>query len=139
MLENEDIAIVRWYSDCGRMGALEGLIALNRDGIDLINHIIDTKTTVYFGEVLGKHSDVYGTLEAKEFTLLATDQKAQGVVEVMCGKFDTTGIQVISGFNPIGYQLCEEEVAGFDRWFPEDGTGNEALDAAFDFANAGWK
>lgn len=61
--------IFRFDWDCGRNGDLEGIFIATQEEVDnLIGQ------TVYFGEVLGKHSDVYGEIEAGEITLLTDDQ-----------------------------------------------------------------
>jgi hypothetical protein len=80
-------ALYRYTMDCGRMGSVQGLFiatdaevkaALGKD--------------VYFGEVLGKHSDISGTLEEKEFERLTDD--ADFVAKFK--KFDCA-----SGHNPL--------------------------------------
>ena len=51
-------AIYQFHWDCGRMGDIAGLfVASKQDVQDAIGK------EIYFGEVLGKHSEVYGTLD----------------------------------------------------------------------------
>lgn len=79
--------------DCGRQGHLSGaFIATDEE----IQSIIGKE--VYFGEVLGKHSEVYGTIEESEITLVTDDEK---VVSVLKEK------RFSSGYNPLDY--FEEE------------------------------
>lgn len=82
--------------DCGRMGSLEGLfVAEDTD----LNGIIGSE--VNFGEALGKHSEVYGTLEDSYITEVSEDQdKIEWLVSVI-------GSDSISGYNPFDY--IEEE------------------------------
>lgn len=79
--------------DCGRQGVLEGIFISNRKEV---NSIIGK--TVHFGEVLGKHSEVSGTLEEENIHLVTQDLHAIQVIED-CG--------LITGFNPFDY--LEEE------------------------------
>lgn len=56
-----------WY--CGRMGDVEGVFVADEDVV--------TKCIgrfCYLGEVLGKHSEVRGTLDAEDMTVLTDDQ-----------------------------------------------------------------
>lgn len=81
--------IYRFYWDCGRNGHLSGIFLATADEVeDLIGR------EVHFGEVLGKHSDVYGTIEDGEITLVTTDPAAVAVFR----KFDLS-----EGYNPFSY------------------------------------
>ena len=58
--------VYRWSWNCGRMGDLNCLFVADEQEIaDAVGK------HAYFGEVLGKHSEVQGTLEAKEFEVLS--------------------------------------------------------------------
>jgi hypothetical protein len=82
--------------DCGRSGELEGLfIATEPEVSEAIGK------QVYFGEVLGKHSEVYGNLEEGDVTKIKVSSSTLAELEE---KFGYT----ISGYNPLGY-LSEEE------------------------------
>lgn len=50
--------LYKFYWDCGRQGDVEGLFFADEE---TVNKSIGSQ--VYFGEILGKHSEVYGTLE----------------------------------------------------------------------------
>lgn len=56
--------------DCGRMGVVDSLfIAAEEDVEKAIGAQVD------FGEILGKHSNVYGTLNQTDLTVVSDDQE----------------------------------------------------------------
>lgn len=82
--------------DCGRMGALYGLfIATETEVSEAIGK------HAYFGEVLGKHSEIYGTLDEEYITKIEVSPATLAELEE---KFGDT----ISGYNPLVY-ISEEE------------------------------
>jgi hypothetical protein len=88
--------LYKFHWDCGRQGDLRGIFTAEaEEAADLIGK------EVYFGEVLGKHSEIYGVVEKDELTLLTEDQS-------FVAKFDEFGCA--SGFNPIvTYREAHEE------------------------------
>ena len=74
-----------FYWDCGRQGDVEGLFKATREEVE--NAI---GKDVYFGEILGKHSEIYGTLEEDDIELISDNP-----IEVMNA--------VESGYNPLEY------------------------------------
>lgn len=80
---NENLYKFYWY--CGRSGELEGLFKATKEDVDRA-----IGCEVYFGEVLGKHSEVYGTLKEGEIKLESDDPL-------------TVLKSVESGFNPLEY------------------------------------
>lgn len=82
--------LYRFDFDCGRMGDLEGIFVA--DDADVAAAI---GQELRFGEVLGKHSDIQGTLDEGEVTILTDDAKAIEVIE----KHLNGG----TGFNPLHY------------------------------------
>ena len=48
----------KFHWDCGRAGDVEGLFIATEEEVE---NLIGSE--VYFGEILGKHSEVYGTVE----------------------------------------------------------------------------
>ena len=54
---------------------------------------------VYFGEILGKHSDVYGYLDKSDFKIVSRNQ-------TFIKEFEKLNINI--GYNPLSY-LIEEE------------------------------
>ena len=113
-IENEcnDNSLCLWsfFWDCGRQGEVEGLFKATREKVeDAIGK------DVCFGEILGKHSDVYGTLKEGEITLESDDPLA-----VLSAKE--------SGYNPLEYlqyecPICETSY-GADEWDFERGRCN---------------
>lgn len=94
----EDKFLWRFYWDCGRSGSLDGLfVATEKEVKDAIGK------EVYFGEVLGKHSDVYGTIDEGDIYKLDISPEAVKEVSVHLGTD-------WSGFNPLDYirYSCEE-------------------------------
>ena len=85
-----------WY--VGRMGEVEGLFAASQEEIDAA---MDKQ--IYFGEILGKHSEVYGTLEEKDIEKLDI---SEDVVKILV---DAIGSTNISGYNPLDYLPEEDE------------------------------
>lgn len=80
---------------CGRNGDLTGLF-IAKD--TLVKCLIDHKIRVYFGEVLGKHSEIWGYLDEREIKLVTQDPKVLEVVK----DFDLE-----SGFNPFSYTFIK--------------------------------
>lgn len=88
-----------FYWDCGRSGVLEGLFIAKQSDID---NLIGKE--VYFGEVLGKYSDVYGTIEEKDIKLVSVDSERVEWLKDLLG-------ETVSGFNPLEIYLeqCEDD------------------------------
>lgn len=98
----EQYNLYRFYVDCGRMGSLDGLFIATQSEV---NRAIGKQA--YFGEVLGKHSDIHGIIEAHEIELVSDDQeKVQWLLQLL-------GFTV-SGFNPLEY-INEDEVEEEDE------------------------
>ena len=81
----------RFCWDCGRMGEVEGLFVATENEIqDAIGK------NVYFGEILGKHSEVYGTLEENDLEKINLDSESTEKVAQFLGN-------TWSGYNPLEY------------------------------------
>lgn len=80
-----------FYWDCGRQGEVTGLFKATKEEV---KNAIGKE--VRFGEILGKHSEVEGTLEDGEITLVSDNP-----IEVMSA--------TESGYNPLHYlrYYCE--------------------------------
>ena len=88
--------LYRFYEDCGRIGDLRGLFVAD-DEKDVAPAI---GKRAYFGEVLGKHSEVViERLEARHFDALTADQD-------FVAKFKE--YRCASGFNPLHNITCPE-------------------------------
>lgn len=83
------------HIDFGRMGEIEGLFIADNEAI---NNLIDKE--IYFGEILGKHSEVITTMKNNHFTLITDDEK---VVDIFIKH------NISSGYNPFDYLEEEEE------------------------------
>lgn len=84
--------LAKFYWDCGRMGAVEGLFICDKETLEQAygRH-------VSFGEILGKHSEVYGTLTREDIVIKTEDQ-------VFIDKLqDILGSSTLSGYNPLSY------------------------------------
>ena len=83
--------VYKLYKDCGRMGSISGTFIATAAEVELL-----MGREVNFGEVLGKHSEVYFTMTPDNITLVTTDEKAVSVIE----EHDLT-----SGFSPFDYEI----------------------------------
>lgn len=87
--------IYKFDADFGRMGDLTGVFVATAQEIeDMIGK------EVYFGEVLGKHSDVYMTVEDDNFTLVTNDEKFIEMFE----QYD-----LANGYNPFDYYEGDDD------------------------------
>lgn len=87
------IVLYKFHWDCGRMGDVEGVfIATEKD----VQAIIGEE--IYFGEILGKHSEIYGQIQVGEITELSRDQL------FIDKAFEIFGGNTISGYNPFDYR-----------------------------------
>jgi hypothetical protein len=84
-------AIYKMNFDCGRSGNLEGIFIAEESAV---NALIVSGKEVYFGEVLGKHSEVCGPIEATDITMVTNDPAIVAV-------FDEHKMQC--GYNPFDY------------------------------------
>ncbi|MGV6935852.1 hypothetical protein ACWA2B_10095 [Paenibacillus sp. CMM36] len=97
-MENKYLYKFNW--DCGRQGEVEGLFVATKKEV---NYAIGKE--VYFGEILGKHSEVYGTIEEGEIEKINIDPSAVEQVAKHLG-------QTWSGYNPLHYIRYECKVCG---------------------------
>ncbi len=86
----------KFYWDCKRDGSISGLFVRTEEEIKSI-----IGRHVNFGEILGKHSELYGTIEEGEITKVDLDSETVGKVVKVLGY--TWG-----GYNPFDY-LREDE------------------------------
>lgn len=83
--------LYKLHIDCGRQGEVEGLFIADMEDMHLL---VTSGTTVYFGEILGKHSEVYGELKEKDYTFVTNDKDVINLVE---------SYDLESGYNPFDY------------------------------------
>jgi hypothetical protein len=113
-------AIYRFSADCGRNGDLEGVFIATKEQVA---KLISSKIEVYFGEVLGKHSEICGAIEKKDIKLLTDDIKAVEIVE----KYNLT-----NGYNPFDYTSINFEMEGVDL---DDMTVRQIIDKILESKN----
>lgn len=90
--------IYEFYRDYGRSGDLEGtFIADSADVAKVVGKYI------YFGEVLGKHSEVAFTIQPDDIWLKTNDQAFIATFE------EIMGVGWSSGHNPLEHLPDEEE------------------------------
>lgn len=83
--------------DCGRQGEVEGIfVATESEVFNIIGK------EVYFGEILGKHSEIYGTIEKGEIEKIELDSETVEKVSKILG--DTW-----CGYNPFDYFSEDDE------------------------------
>lgn len=90
-------AVYKLHYDCGRMGELTGLFIAEKEDVD---KLIESGEEVYFGDVLGKHSEVFGPIEECDLTLISTEENVIKLIE-------ENGLE--NGFNPFDYINDEDE------------------------------
>lgn len=90
-------ALFKMNFDCGRMGNLEGVFIADTEDVE---YLIDNHISVYFGEVLGKHSEISGEVCRDEIKMITTDENVIGIVQ-------EHGLE--SGYNPFDETLCTSE------------------------------
>jgi len=110
--ENKNMKkLYKFYWDCGRQGDVEGLFFANEENVKSA-----IGREVYFGEILGKHSEVYGTLDKGDLEVI---DLPNDVVELLIGKLGSN----LSGYNPLDY--IEEEYEDEDNNFNEENEESE--------------
>lgn len=79
--------LYKFHWDCGRMGEVSGAFVAEAEAVAAA-----LGAEIYLGEVLGKHSEIYGTLDPEDITLVTEDPAA---LEAL-GEFSV-------GINPLVY------------------------------------
>lgn len=100
-------ALFKMNFDCGRMGSLEGVFIADTEDVE---YLVNNKISVYFGEVLGKHSEISGPVDESEIKQITDDENVIKVVEEC---------DLENGYNPFGYNVCYFETEGI----PDNGIG----------------
>lgn len=100
-----------WY---GRRGyTVDGLFVEHKEYVDQL-----IGQDVYFGEIRGKHSEVYGILDKEDIEMLTDDESIVKFFE---------DNKVHSGHNPVEYILDSAEYEN-GKWILDDGTEIKDLD-----------
>lgn len=95
--------LYKFYWDVYRQGEIESLFIADDEQVEAVLGM-----NVYFGEVLGKHSEVYGTLDAEDLTVITQEP---GVIADLLRVFAGDGrakTGTICGLNPL-HALRDEE------------------------------
>lgn len=82
--------IYAFHWDCGRNGDVEGVFIATAEDVENI-----IGKDIYFGEILGKHSEVYGRIKEGDIVLKTDDAAFVALWEEK--KFGSTG------YNPFDY------------------------------------
>ena len=107
-MENKK-GIYRLNAEFGRMGDLTGIFIANKEHVKIL---IEYGIEVYWGEVLGKHSEVYGSLDESELTLVSDNPEAIKIIEEL---------RLENGYNPFDYTALNFELEGSEDGDFEDG------------------
>ncbi len=89
--------VFRLNVDCGRMGTLTGVFISTQEEVDML---ISSKLEVYFGEVLGKHSEIFGAISSNEISVVSDNQEVVKVVEEN---------ELTNGYNPFEYSAVHTD------------------------------
>ena len=92
----KDLGIYKFNKYFGRSGNLSGIFVQSKDFVDRL-----IGCEVYFGEVLGKHSEVYGEIESEDLVLVTENEEFIKLFQ----EYDLS-----NGYNPFDYTLmnCED-------------------------------
>lgn len=115
-----ELAVFKMDVSCGRMGNLEGVFVAKKSHVKCL---IDNKIEVYYGEVLGKHSEIYGPVEEKEITLITEDKS---VIDVILAH------DLSSGFNPFDHTFVNAGEWASSLGDTDDMTVGEAVSKILD-------
>lgn len=95
-------AIYKLNFDCGRMGELTGVFVADTEKVRVL---VDQQIEVYFGEVLGNHSEIYGPVSDKEIVMVSDSKDAVDLVE---------SLKLQTGFNPFNETAVNFKLNGED-------------------------
>jgi len=100
--------LYRFHWDCGRQGWLEGIIAA-----DPVEVQAAMNKEIYFGEVLGKHSEIYGPLGEEDIHAVeASEDQIDWLVRVFASNrhgYSQSSSITICGYNPLHHVKEEDE------------------------------
>ena len=82
--------LYEFYWDCGRMGEIHGMFIADEKDVEKIKG-----EEIYLGEVLGKHSEIFGTIDDGDIVVRSSDQH---LIEQLLVIWPGGNI---SGFNPV--------------------------------------
>ena len=71
-------AIWRLHISIKRQGDLKGVFIATEEEVEAL---IESKIEIYWGEVLGKHSEVYGPLQPRDVTFITANEDVISIIE----------------------------------------------------------
>lgn len=98
-------ALYRLEFNCGRQGDLYGIFVADKESVDIL---VTECISVNFGEALGKHSEVYGEVDASEVSMITDDKNVIETVD----EYDLS-----TGFNPFDHYSTDFD---FDKYGIEE-------------------
>ena len=90
--------IYKFERNCGRMGDMAGVFVAEASEIEAL-----IGKNIYYGEVLGKHSEIDDDLAEDHLTVLSDD------LDFVTKFIEVMGEGTISGINPLDYYDPEED------------------------------
>lgn len=108
--------IYKLHCNVGRMGSLDGIFIAPKEYVKIL---IEERIEVYFGEVLGKHSEVYGPIEETDITFVSDSPEAIKIIEEL---------DLETGFNPFSYSSVNFTYEGLSEEDIEDTIVSELID-----------
>lgn len=90
-------SLYKFKFNCGRNGDLYGLFI---EDSEKVRELIKSRKTVYFGEVLGKHSEICGPIDEDEIEFVSNDPL---VIKMAVDN------NLCFGFNPFHYLNDDSE------------------------------
>lgn len=88
--------LYKFHWDCGRMGSVDGLFIADEATITAA-----LGQPVHFGEILGKHSEIYGVLEMSDLRVVTSSPEVIAILRKEIGN-------TVSGYNPLSYLRGDE-------------------------------
>lgn len=85
------------------MGSLEGVFVAEKEHVEKLT---ESGIEVFFGEVLGKHSEIYGPIDPKDIRMITDCDNVVSVIK-------EHGLS--SGYNPLEYSMINVDDAGEDE------------------------
>lgn len=99
-MSDDKLRLVSFSQDYGRMGELDGLFIVDAEEWATLQKIIEEETEIYFGEVLGKHSEIFGRIKPKDIEVRSENQE-------FCAEFRR--LKLDTGYNPLDYYEERED------------------------------
>lgn len=95
-------AVYRMHVNCGRMGVLSGVFVAKKAQV---KKLVESETEIYFGEVLGKHSEIYGKIKENEIVMVSDSEEVINLIEEH---------QLSNGYDPFDYTTIHTGRDEFD-------------------------